>query len=445
VIRLWKKYSEAVSRNCSGTGEQLNGLPYWRNKLFAAVMTCLLPLSILAVVPGIIMSIVGGIPVLAVFDALIVFVIAFIALFPGLRVSLRKTLFIILLYLTASMLLYFLGSFGPGLLYLLSCTIFVVLIFPSRVAYLAIAVNTLICAAFGAAVYFDLVDHSLLPHYSLGSWIAISSNVLILSAVMAMLIPMLFNGLQKTIEAQQKLQQQLEQSLEVVKYKNSELEQFAYIASHDLQEPLRSISGLIHLLKQRYGERADDREIMAHVLSSAERMRALVTGLLEYARIGTAKQIAEVDCNKIVADVLDDLRAALDESGAKISLNEKLPVLKGYPDELKQLFQNLILNANKFRRKNVQPEITIGVIAGEKSPVFYVRDNGIGIPAEYKEKIFVIFKRLHTRSQYEGTGIGLAYCRKIIELHGGKIWVESEEDKGSTFYFTIPERTPHEA
>lgn len=442
---LWSKYKALVYRNCSGVSDELDGMPYWRNKLFAAIMVYLLPLSFVAVIPGVIMSFVGGAVPLGIADILIAIFIAVISLGPGISISVRKALFIILLYFTAVILLYFLGSFGPGLLYLLAVTIFVILILPQKFAFFSIGINLLICLAFGIAIYYNIVDQRLVPVYSVGSWIAVSSNVILLSSVMAVLLPMLFNGLQKTIDKQKLLEEQLKKDqkalivlLDQVKYKNNELEQFAYIASHDLQEPLRSLSGLIALLKKRGGDHEGNEQIMNHIHVSSERMRALVTGLLEYARIGMEKKMALVDCNKIVEDVKDDLQVLIRESNAEIIVHE-LPVMNAYPTEMKQLFQNLVTNAIKFRKTGIVPEIEIGVWGAADEQLFFVKDNGIGISPEFKDKIFVIFQRLHTRSEYEGTGIGLAYCRKIVELHNGKIWVESEEGKGSTFYFSIPE------
>jgi signal transduction histidine kinase len=444
----WNRYSSAVYRNCAGSAGELNGLPFWRNKLFAAIMTYLLPLCFVAVVPGIIMSFVSNTIPLAIADALIVIFIAGIALAPGLSIPVRKALFIVLLYLSSITLLYFLGSFGPGLLYLLAVTIFVILIFPQKFAYWSVVINLLICVAFGVAVHYKLVDRRLVPVYSVGSWIAVSSNVILLSSVMAALLPMLFNGLQKTIDEQKRLEEQLKKehkslmlSLDKVKYKNNELEQFAYIASHDLQEPLRSLSGLIALMKkknEKTGMSDGKEEIMNHIQVSSDRMRALVTGLLEYARIGMERKMAVVDCNKIVAEVLEVLKTLIDETGTEIRVG-KLPVLEAYPTEMKQLFQNLLTNAIKFRKEGVAPKIEIGVTITHDSRMFFVKDNGIGIAPEFREKVFVIFQRLHTRSQYEGTGIGLAFCRKIVELHNGKIWVESQEGEGTTFYFNIPE------
>lgn len=406
-------------------------------------MIYLLPLSFIAIVPGVIMSMVGGPVLLGIFDICVPFLIAFISLAPGLSVSIRKALFIGVLYFTAIILLYFLGSFGPGLLYLLAVTIFTILIFPKRAASWSVLINAIICFVFGIAIDYKIIDSPLIPQYSVGSWIAVSSNVILLSAVMAILLPMLFNGLQKIIDEQERLKNQLrkeqrslEKSLEQVNYKNSELEQFAYIASHDLQEPLRSLSGLIGILKKDYADKPQEQEVIKHIVVSADRMRALITGLLEYARIGIEKKIALADCNKLVKEVQEDLRILIHESGATITV-QNLPLLEAYPTELKQLFQNLITNAIKFRKKEAPAEIEIGATQNLTHWRFFVKDNGIGIADEYKDKIFVIFKRLHTRSEYEGTGIGLAYCRKIAELHGGKIEVESEEGKGTTFYFTV--------
>ncbi|MEO5645569.1 MAG: ATP-binding protein [Bacteroidia bacterium] len=444
-IGLWHSYTSLVYRNCVGETSELAGMQYWRDKLFAAIMVYLLPLSYMAVIPGVIMSIIGGAVPLAIADSFIVIFIAVIALVPGISIPARKILFIILLYLSSIVLLYFLGSFGPGLLYLLAVTIFVILILPQKFAFYSIGINLAVCIVFAFAIHYNLVDRHLVPENSIGGWIAVSSNVILLSSVMTVLLPMLINGLQKTIDKQKMLEAQLKKdqkalliSLDKVKYKNNELEQFAYIASHDLQEPLRSLSGLISLLKKRGNEQQGNEEIMNHIQVSSDRMRSLVTGLLEYARIGMEKKMDVVDCNKIVAEVKDSLQALIYDSHAEIILRP-LPVLNAYPTEIKQLFQNLLTNAIKFSKPGIAPKIEIGATSTDEGKLFFVKDNGIGISPEFKDKIFIIFQRLHTRSQYEGTGIGLAYCRKIVELHNGRIWVESEEGKGATFYFSIPE------
>ncbi|HEY3488352.1 MAG TPA: ATP-binding protein [Gammaproteobacteria bacterium] len=220
---------------------------------------------------------------------------------------------------------------------------------------------------------------------------------------------------------------------------NRELEQFAFIASHDLQEPLRSIKGFSELLQQDLAGKLDEEtsRYLGFILASAERMKQLVKDLLDYSRLGKERHLERVDCNRIVAEVLVDLAAAIEESKAEITV-QSLPVLQGYATELRQLFQNLIGNAIKFRKKDTAPEITVSAQPQQGGGWrFAVQDKGIGIESQYKNKIFIIFQRLHKRDEYGGTGIGLAQCKKIVELHGGEIWVESSLGNGSIFYFTI--------
>jgi signal transduction histidine kinase len=441
VYILWDRYKQTVINNCLGPfTDPFSGLPYWRNKLFATIILYLLPLSIFAAIPGVFMSIISGLPLLAVVDTLAVACLAIIAFATSFSISQRKTLFIVMLYLLSMTLLWYLGLFGPGLLYLVAITVFITLIFPRQAAYWSVAINTAICVLFGVLIYFGISSNAIVKSYTPGSWIAVSSNVVILSAVMATLLPALFNGLQRTIDRKQELKSELEKKQQVLEHKNRELEQFAYIASHDLQEPLRSIRGLINLVKKNSRDERDQ-ELLGHISTAAERMRALVTGLLDYARIGREKKTTDSSCNAIVDDVLMDLAALINDSKPVI-VRRQLPVLQVYPAELKQLFQNLIVNAIKFRKPGVSPEIEIGANDQGSQWQFYVKDNGIGIADHYKEKVFVIFQRLHTRAEYEGTGIGLAHCRKIAEMHGGKIWVESKEGEGATFYFTIPKQLP---
>jgi PAS domain S-box-containing protein len=221
--------------------------------------------------------------------------------------------------------------------------------------------------------------------------------------------------------------------------KNKELQQFAYVASHDLQEPLRTTSSFVELLQQQYKGKLDERadQYLRFITQSSDRMKILIKDLLDYSRIGRKQEWEQVDCNIMLQDVLSDLGTAIDETGAEIKTG-RLPVVRGYPTEIKQLFQNLIINAIKFRKKNTTPQIKISAENTRGYWQFAFADNGIGIQEKHNERIFVIFQRLHNRSEYEGSGIGLSHCKKIVELHHGRIWVESALGKGSTFYFTIP-------
>lgn len=223
---------------------------------------------------------------------------------------------------------------------------------------------------------------------------------------------------------------------------NAELEQFAYIASHDLQEPLRTIAGMVQLLQKRYQGQLDERadEYIGHAVESAARMQALIKDLLAYSRVDRKNQpITEVSAQDCLQAALKNLRVAIEESHAAITADD-LPTVHADPTQLMQLFQNLIGNSLKFRAAE-PPQVQITATQLHDAWQFAVRDNGIGIEPQYFERIFLVFQRLHTRRQYQGTGIGLALSKKIIERHGGSIWLESKPGQGSTFYFTLPLRS----
>ncbi|MCX6252823.1 MAG: ATP-binding protein [Bacteroidetes bacterium] len=234
---------------------------------------------------------------------------------------------------------------------------------------------------------------------------------------------------------------QLETLNQELEFHLKEIEQFTYIATHDLQEPLQTLTNFTQLFKEEYTGKLDEdgNKYVAFIYNSAERMRALVKDLLEYSLLGKGSDISMVDCNKIVGEVLSDLSDTILRSNAGITVRE-LPTINGHATELRLLFQNLVNNAIKFQKKGVRPEIKISAETQEKEWIFAVEDNGIGVQEKDKEKIFVIFRQMHNRNEYEGTGIGLAHCKKIVELHGGKIWVESNPGTGSVFIFTIPKR-----
>jgi signal transduction histidine kinase/ligand-binding sensor domain-containing protein len=243
--------------------------------------------------------------------------------------------------------------------------------------------------------------------------------------------------LQSTQE-EHKARREAEQANKELERKNRELEQFAYVASHDLQEPLRTTSSFVKLFQEQFQGQLDERadKYLTYIVQSSDRMKVLITDLLEYSRIGSKKELQQVDCNVMLREVLTDIGAAINDAGAKIEACE-LPVISGYPTEIKQLFQNLTINAIKFRRPDTIPRITISAVQNENNWQFAFADNGIGIEEQHSERIFIIFQRLHTRNEYPGSGIGLSHCKKIVELHKGKIWLESTLGQGSTFYFTI--------
>lgn len=236
------------------------------------------------------------------------------------------------------------------------------------------------------------------------------------------------------------LERKVKQRTEELERKNKELEQFAYVASHDMQEPLRTTSSFVDLLRKQYKGKLDDQadKYLDYIVQSSDRMKILIRDLLDYSRLGREKEKYQVDCNSIVEQVKADLNRVIRDNEAEIRTG-RLPVLDGFPTELKLLFQNLVSNSIKFRRPDVPPVVEINAAKNDGEWEFSVRDNGIGIEAQYLDRIFVIFQRLHNRTDYDGSGIGLAHCKKIVELHEGRIWVESMPGEGSTFYFTIAE------
>ncbi|MEM6722051.1 MAG: ATP-binding protein [Bacteroidota bacterium] len=224
--------------------------------------------------------------------------------------------------------------------------------------------------------------------------------------------------------------------------KNEELEEITYITSHDLQEPLRTINSLINVFKTKYSASFDATGIkMMEFLDGATiRMQQLIKDLLEYSIIGKDQSKITVDCNRVMQDIVKDLFVKIEQTNATINWS-KLPTIIGFPAEIRLLFQNLISNALKFQKEGVNPHVTIQSAEHDNHWEFSVSDNGIGMEEKHLDKIFSIFQRLHSKDTYEGTGIGLAHCTKIVDIHGGKIWVTSELGKGSTFYFTIEKRT----
>ena len=222
---------------------------------------------------------------------------------------------------------------------------------------------------------------------------------------------------------------------------NAELEQFAYVATHDLQEPLRAVASCVQLLQKRYEGQLDERadEFITHAVDGTKRMQTLINDLLAYSRISThAEVFASTDLEMVLNEAMANLMVAIAESGAVVT-RDAMPTVSGDATQLTQLFQNLIGNALKFRGER-PPKIHISAVLKAGEWRFSVADNGIGMEPQYFERVFLVFQRLHTRKEYQGTGIGLAICKKVVERHGGRIWAESEPGLGATFCFTIPER-----
>ena len=235
------------------------------------------------------------------------------------------------------------------------------------------------------------------------------------------------------------LERRVEERTRELARSNADLEQFAYVASHDLQEPLRAVASYTQLLSRRYQQRFDGDALrfMDRTVAAVSRMQALIRDLLAYSRVGTrGEAFGATDCESMLRDVLDDLQAAIAETGAAVS-HDPLPIVPGDRSQLRQVLQNLIGNAIKFRGE-APPRVHVSARREAEAWVFSVQDNGIGIEPEYAERVFVIFQRLHSRRLYPGTGVGLAICKKIVERHGGRIWLESAVGRGTRVCFQLP-------
>ncbi len=250
---------------------------------------------------------------------------------------------------------------------------------------------------------------------------------------------------EREIELRKRLETRNKHLIDRLTSKNAELNHFAYIASHDLQEPLRTVNNFIEVFKEDYGEKLgeDAHQYFDFILGATHRMKALIEGLLNYSRLGKSRGAEMINLNEVLTETKENLAAAISAKKAVVELGE-MPTIHCMKTETTQLFQNLINNAIKYTAAGIVPKISVSAVERGDAWEFCVADNGIGIPDIQQEKIFNMFSRLHGEGEYEGQGIGLAFCKKIVELHGGRIWVKSSSDKGSSFYFTISKRLKDE-
>lgn len=415
--------------------------------MFAETIIYLMPLSLISIFPGIYVALSEGLLLLVVADLIAIAGLLTIAFTGFFSIETRKLLFILIIYTVAIALLYYLGSYGPGLLFLLAVSVFTVLITTTRKGAATVVINTGICLLMGLFIYYEFGNSPLLQYHTVQSWVAVSSNLIFLSALAVLLIPTLFNGLQTTLNEQEELRHQLEnnkedlqRSMALLSEKNKELESFAAVASHDMKEPLRMIRSFMQLLQTKYGSQLDEKanRYIHFAIDGANRMTNFIDELLEYSRIGKLYSEKEtLDMDKVAHEITLYYETAIEEKNAGITV-DSLPEIYAVPVSMRILMQNLVGNALKYTSEDQPPKIHINGKELDDAWEISVSDNGIGIEDKYYEQIFLLFKRLHSNEEYSGSGMGLATCKKIVEQHGGKIWVESEAGNGSVFSFTIP-------
>ena len=280
--------------------------------------------------------------------------------------------------------------------------------------------------------------------YSLGYEFRIINKQAKIKWVLETVVPIYYRRKRATLGSlidvteRKQMEERLQQITAEMQRSNTELEQFAYVISHDLQEPLRMVSSYTQLLAKRYSNKLDDDadEFISYAVNGAKRMQTLLHDLLEYSRVGTrGKPFSPVNCEHVVEQAMANLKIAIKECSASVSY-DTLPTVIGDEGQLVRLFQNLIGNALKFRQDEA-PQVQITAQRRNNIVTFSIKDNGIGIDPQHSQSIFEIFRRLHTREEYPGTGMGLAICKKIVERHGGHISVQSQPGQGSTFYFSV--------
>ena len=300
---------------------------------------------------------------------------------------------------------------------------------------------TLLLALIGTIL---TVFGSFFSHDGADFWVVAFNRVLTICVIW--LTAVLLYGIKKRALALQEIYNKLDEEVakrtQELKAKNKEMEQFIYIVSHDLKEPLRAINSFAEIIQEDFKKELSEgmRKYLQFISDAATRMSELVKGLLDHSRLGKNKKQNTINLGEVLEAVQKDLTVAISESNAVLETSG-LPNIRGLEVEIRLLLQNLVSNAIKFKKQDLAPVISITATEKKHHWKFSIQDNGIGIAENHKEKIFEIFQRLHDRNEYEGTGIGLAHCKKIIELHGGNIWVESEVGKGSTFHFTISKKT----
>ena len=452
-MKIWNNYTSYIKNIILSKVNTTKDVTFWSNNLFAETIIYILPFCTIALLPSLyfIIFVIHEIPI-ALVDLITVSIMLCIAFIPNISIQTRKAVFISIVYFFSCVLLFFVGNNGAAIIYLQVASVFFILIFPHQNPYWPVLINTIIVIVFCLLITLNVLPWSHNNPHTLGTWIAVSSNLIFLTLLESALIPKLIIGLQQTINQEVKLQaelnyqkESLQNTLQLLNRKNEELEQFAYVASHDLQEPLRMVSNFVSQIKEKYEPILDDKgkTYISFAVEGARKMRQTILELLNFSRVGRYDgELELINLNHIIEEVKVSLQNTILEKNVTIQY-QHLPTILTYKVAITQIFTNLISNSIKYSREGVIPEIKIDCKKEQDYYYFSVNDNGIGIDQEYFEKVFIIFQRLHANDNFSGTGIGLSVVKKIVEYLGGNIWLESEPQKGTTFYFTLKKQKLH--
>lgn len=448
LSKLIQTYHRTVKERCLNmAGVPKYSMAYWQNILFAQAMLFILPASVIATLPGITYNLFSQRYVLAILDGMSLCIVLAIGLLGKIQVSYRKLLLVVVTYFVGFYSMAYSNLMPVGILYFFGAGMLGILILPMRYAFLWSLINTAISLAYGMAMYFNAGLH---PKMGIMEWMYISLNLVFFSFLSSWLLPRLMAGIGGAFERQKKLANALRQehrrvaeALQQVEGKSREIEEMVYFASHDLQDPLRMINGFVTKLKQHKEEQLDDKgkEYLNFALDGGLRMQHIVQNLLELSRSGQVKKSRreEVDLLRLVQNLEKILAEDISKSEATVEYY-RLPKVQSHAQLLENVMQNLLTNAIKYRHPERKPHIAITAERKGENCQIAVADNGLGIALEKRERVFEAFYRIDSSgNDQRGTGIGLAIVKKSVEALGGKVWLQSEENKGSTFYFTIPD------
>lgn len=447
-MTLWNAYKRKINHNCNpASAETGETVSYWRNTLFSTTMMFLLPLCLIALLPSLLLITYENKEFITLLHFTTIGVMCFIAFAPRVKITTRKLIFSFTVFVFATILNIFTSpSSGSVLVYFLAACIYSIIIFDNKYAFWWSHIVLFISVLFGFAIHFKLTDFSHnVDMSSVNEWVAVSANLVFLCYLSSALIPKIFGGIENHIQEQIRLKSELEKSKIALQTKNEELAQYAYVASHDLQEPLRMVSSFMEKLKLKHADKLDDKglQYIHYATDGAHRMKQIILDLQLHSEVDRPTELKEsVDLNEIVSEFLLLRRDLINEKKAVVNY-DKLPELETYKAPVAQLFHSLLDNALKYTRENVPPVITIEAVNKGELWKFAIKDNGIGIDERFFDKVFVIFQRLHNRNGDDGTGIGLSIAKRAVGFLGGEIWIESKPEVGSTFHFTISTTINH--
>lgn len=446
---FWRKYSSILFLSYGKQSGYQSDLDRKKDNIFKYVLSILLPLSTVAFIPGIIYSFHVDLPFLGFADIFALTVLTILTLPIKMPLFVRKLVFLWIAYFIAIVAIWYVGLLGPGLILLLAACLFGVVFFPNEHAIYFAHLNLGILILFAILLYFDVFNWSdfIIREHIIEEWGAVCGNLILMSYLFAFLIPYVFKKLQNTIDEQNRLkekleskQTELEKALITLERKNQELEQFAYVASHDLQEPLRMVSSFMEKIDQKYADVLDEKgkTYLHFAVDGSKRMRKMIIDLLEYSRFQRSIQEAEwINLNEILKVEVETFQEEIESINATLIVDQ-MPSILAPKSAIIRLFQNLISNSIKYRKTDIPLLIEITCQEKENDYIFSVKDNGIGIDEKYQNKVFTIFQRLHREDEISGSGLGLAICKKVVTDLGGNIWFESNSVDGTNFLFNLP-------